>query len=124
MFQTIYERGGNASDRETLAAVAAEAGLSLADARAYLASREGEDAVLQEDSTAKTELNVRGVPYFIVRKVGSDEGSPVGKAGGAGGGHSPNDHSAGSGSDQSKTVLNGAVAPDELLRALTFVSQG
>lgn len=96
MFQTIYERGGNASDLETLADVAAEAGLSRTDARAYLASRDGEDAVLRGDSDAKTRLNVRGVPFFVVR-TGED-------------------------SDEKKVVLNGAVGPEELLRAFSSTS--
>ncbi|CAN0065476.1 unnamed protein product, partial [Ectocarpus fasciculatus] len=67
VFQTIYERGGNASDLETLVSLAAEAGLSPADARAYLSSGEGEEDVLRDDNRAKTELGVTGVPCFIVR---------------------------------------------------------
>ncbi|CAM9717805.1 unnamed protein product [Ectocarpus fasciculatus] len=115
VFQTIYERGGNASDLETLVSLAAEAGLSPADARAYLSSGEGEEDVLRDDNRAKTELGVTGVPCFIVRGTGRESGSKA-----------PDDTVGGSGSvggaGQSETVrLNGAVAPDKLLRAFESV---
>lgn len=109
VFQTIYERGGNASDIETLVSLAAEAGLSSADARAFLSSREGEQEVLREDNRAKTELGVRGVPFFVVRRAPRrDDGE--GAAGVAA-------------DDEPKVVLNGAVAPGELLRAFDSVSR-
>ncbi|CAN0348491.1 unnamed protein product, partial [Hapterophycus canaliculatus] len=114
VFQTIYERGGNASELETLVTVAAEAGLSSADARAFLSSREGEDQVIREDERAKTELGVRGVPYFIVRRGSRRDGGEA-----SGGGAT---ESSGSGGE-SNVVLNGAVAPDELLRAFESVSR-
>ncbi|CAM9525188.1 unnamed protein product [Ectocarpus sp. 12 AP-2014] len=114
VFQTIYERGGNASDLETLVSLAAEAGLSPAEASAYLSSREGEEDVLRDDHMAKTELGVTGVPCFFVRGTGGRESGSRTSDDAVGGG------SAG-GAGQSKTVLNGAVAPDKLLRAFESV---
>lgn len=112
VFQTIYERGKNASDLETLTAVAEEAGLPPAEARAYLSSSEGHAAVLRDDRHAKTERNVRGVPCFVIRRAqdaGPGANAPATSDGGGGGG---------GGSMRSETVLNGAVAPEELLNAL------
>ena len=131
VFQTIYERGGNASDLDTLVSLAEEAGLPPAEARAYLTSREGEDDVLRNDRRAKSELNVRGVPYFVVRAAGpepgprpaeaeakgaSDYSSAPGGGGGGGGG--------GGKSHPPEVVLKGAVGADELLRAFATVSRG
>lgn len=121
VFQTIYERGDNASDLETLVSLAEEAGLSPADARAYLHSREGEEDVLTNDRRAKTELNVRGVPYFVVRAAGPGQGesgsasaSSAASGGGGGGGKGrPAD-----------VVLKGAVGTDELMRAFAIVTRG
>lgn len=104
MFQTIYERGENASDLETLTAVAEEAELPPAEARAYLTSSEGHAAVLRDDRHAKTERNVRGVPCFVIRRA-TDGGDGSGWRGG-------------SSSTPSETILHGAVAPEELLNAL------
>lgn len=115
VFQTIYERGENASDLETLTAVAEEADLPPAEARAYLSSSEGHADVLRDDRHAKTERNVRGVPCFVIRRAqGAAPGAtapPTTDGGGGGGG-------VGGSSTQSETVLNGAVAPEELLNAL------
>lgn len=151
VFQTIYERGDNASDLETLVTVAAEVGLSPADARAFLISPEGKDAVIQEDSYAKTELDVRSVPYFVIASSkkktkqkntgdvggnamsGSDvAGNAIAGDGDKGDGRgvaSSGGSESGSGNgngdciaDPSKIVLNGAVSPYELLRAFNFAS--
>lgn len=99
IFQAIYERGQNASDLETLVAVASEAGLSPTEARQYLSSRQGETAVFSHDRHARSDIGVRGVPYFVVSR------------GGRGGGHGKGDGGGG-------TVLKGAVEPDAILRAL------
>eukprot|EP00904_Undaria_pinnatifida_P004886 jgi/Undpi1/1527/HiC_scaffold_11.g04917.m1 len=103
VFQTIYERGKNASDLETLVAVAAEADLPPAEARAYLSSSEGHDAVLRDDHYSKTERNVSGVPCFVIRKAQGDTAPATNDGGGSG---------------PSETVMNGAVAPETLLNAL------
>lgn len=102
LFQTIYERGQNASDPETLADVAAEAGLAKQDARTFLSSREAEDTVLLEDTRAKTQLRVRGVPCFRVAAAAATEGKT---------GSSP-------------IVLNGAVSSAKLVQAFESVYQG
>lgn len=111
VFQTIYERGGNASDMETLVSVAEEAGLPSADAHAFLSSSEGEEEVLREDNRAKTELDIRGVPFFVVRRATRrDEGQGSAAA-------------SGDSDGEPRVVLNGAVAPEELLRAFESVSR-
>lgn len=102
IFQTIYERGGNASDMETLVAVAEEAGLSANSARAFLGSRQGEEAIVKEDKHAKRVMGVGGVPHFVVR------GGSETRAGGADG-------------TSRELVLEGAVAPDSILQALSSV---
>ncbi|CAM9416343.1 unnamed protein product [Laminaria digitata] len=114
VFQTIYERGENASDLETLTAVAAEADLPPDEARAYLSSSEGHAAVLQDDRHSKTERNVRGVPCFVIRRAQGAPGAtaPTATDGGGGGG------GGGGGSRPSETVLNGAVGPEDLFNAL------
>lgn len=114
LFQTIYERGQNASDPEILADVAAEAGLSKQDARTFLSSREAEDTVLLEDTRAKTQLRVRGVPCFRVAHTSEQGGSRNGRDVAAAGGR------AGS----SPIVLNGAVSSDQLVQAFESVHQG
>lgn len=129
MFQTIYERGGNASDLETLVSVAEEAGLSPADTRSFLSSRGGEDDVLREDHRAKTELDVRGVPYFVVRGTGGDGGA--GRVAGAAAGATTSTAAAAAGkavgtggkSGQSEIILRGAVGSDDLLRAFMSASR-
>lgn len=122
IFHTIYERGGNASDLETLVSLAEEAGLPPAEARAYLGSREGEDDVLRNDRRAKAELNVRGVPYFVVRAAGSGPGpSEAGSASDSSGGGSSG---AGGEGRPAEVVLKGAVGTGELLQAFATVSRG
>ncbi|CAM9317339.1 unnamed protein product [Pylaiella littoralis] len=123
VFQTIYERGGNASDLETLVSLAEEAGLSPADTRTFLSSREGEDDVLREDHKAKAELDVRGVPYFVVRGTEEQEGSgsatsPAARGATAAAASAGNAAGTG-GKGQPEIILRGAVGPDDLLRAFT-----
>eukprot|EP00903_Cladosiphon_okamuranus_P006026 g5944.t1 len=120
VFQTIYERGGNASDLETLVSLAEEAGLPPADARAYLRSREGEEDVLTVDRRAKTELDVRGVPYFVVRAAGPG----TGEAESAGASSAAAGVAGGGTGRPAEVVLKGAVSTDELIRAFATVSRG
>lgn len=102
--------------------LAEEAGLSPASARAYLRSREGEDDVLKNDRRAKTELKVRGVPYFVIRAAGGREEAESASASGAAAA------TAGTSADRKgrrmEVVLKGAVGTDELMRALATVSRG
>lgn len=126
VFQTIYERGGNASDLETLVSLAEEAGLPPVEARAYLGSREGEDDVLRNDRRAKTELKVRGVPYFVIRATGPPEAkrasaSATAAATAAAAGTNVGGNVKGC---PAEVVLRGAVGTDELLRAFIEVSGG
>lgn len=119
VFQTIYERG-NASDLETLVSLAGDAGLSPAEVRAYLRSREGVGDVLRNDRRAKTELNVRGVPLFVVRAAAGPEAAESSSASGA----ADVGASVGGKGRSTEIVLKGAVGADELLRAFAAVSRG
>lgn len=127
VFQTIYERGGNASDLETLVSLAEEAGLAPAEARAFLSSREGEDDVLREDHMAKTELDVRGVPYFVVSGTGGgeEEGRATSAAAGPAAPAATAGNVVGKGGNggHSEIILRGAVGPDDLLRAFNSASR-
>ena len=111
LFQAIYERGQNVSDLETLAAIAEETNLSKEEARAFLSSREAEDAVLREDAHAKTELRVTGVPCFHVRSISGQSNN-----------QGVSSRAAGSGAAAPAVVLNGAVSSDQLVQAFEAVS--
>jgi len=64
LFRAYFVEGRFVGDREVLAAVAGEAGLDAAAARAYLATDQGEDAIVAMDRRVR-ELGVEGVPLFI-----------------------------------------------------------
>jgi predicted DsbA family dithiol-disulfide isomerase len=64
LFRAYFLEGRFVGDREVLAAIAGEAGLSAEVARAYLATDEGVDAIAAMDARVR-ELGVTGVPFFI-----------------------------------------------------------
>ncbi len=64
LFRAYFLEGRFVGDRDTLAALAADAGYDAAAARAWLASGQGEDAVAAAQSRLRT-LGVTGVPFFV-----------------------------------------------------------
>ena len=64
LFRAYFLEGRFIGDREVLAAIAGEAGLSAELARAHLASSEGAAAIAEMDRRTR-ELGVSGVPFFI-----------------------------------------------------------
>jgi predicted DsbA family dithiol-disulfide isomerase len=64
LFRAYFLDGRFVGDREVLAAIAGEAGLDAEAARAYLASEQGEDAIVAMDRRVR-ELGVGGVPFLI-----------------------------------------------------------
>ena len=60
----IYEDGKNVSDVDTLIEAAKELGLEGAED--YLKSSSNVDLVLSEDSRAKSQMKISGVPYFVI----------------------------------------------------------
>ena len=70
LFRAHFIEGANLTDRETLASVAARAGLDRKAVTAYLAGDEDRAMIQQADVEARTK-GIGGVPYFIFnRKVG------------------------------------------------------
>jgi predicted DsbA family dithiol-disulfide isomerase len=65
LFQAYFTDGRDLSDRATLAAIAAEAGLDLADVNELLAGDRGLDVVRAGEEKAPS-LGVSGVPFFVV----------------------------------------------------------
>lgn len=59
-----YEKGENVSSKEVLIKIGEEVGLP--NVRDYMTSDEGAKEVLEQDKKAKTEMDVSGVPYFII----------------------------------------------------------
>lgn len=64
LFRAYFLEGRFIGDREVLAAIAGEAGLSAEAARAHLVSNEGAAAIAEMDRRVR-ELGVTGVPFFI-----------------------------------------------------------
>jgi len=64
LFRAYFLDGRFIGDREVLAAIAGEAGLPAAAARAYLETDEGADTLAAMDRRVR-ELGVTGVPFFI-----------------------------------------------------------
>jgi len=60
----LYEKGENVSKRDVLVRIGTE--LGLPDVEQYMMSDEGLAEVRQQDRQAKTQMNVSGVPYFII----------------------------------------------------------
>ena len=65
LFRAYFLDGRFVGDREVLAAIAGDAGLDAAAARSYLASAQGDDAIVAMDRRVR-ELGVGGVPFFIL----------------------------------------------------------
>jgi predicted DsbA family dithiol-disulfide isomerase len=64
LFRAYFVEGRFIGDREVLATIAGEAGLSVAEARGLLATDQGTDEVAAMDRRVR-ELGVSGVPFFI-----------------------------------------------------------
>jgi len=64
LFRAYFVDGRFVGDHAVLAAVAGEAGLDADAARAYLASDQGDDAIVAMDRRVR-ELGIGGVPFFI-----------------------------------------------------------
>ena len=64
LFRLIYEDGKNVSDVDTLIQAAKELGLDGAED--YLKSSHDLDLVLSEDSRAKSQMKISGVPFFVI----------------------------------------------------------
>jgi predicted DsbA family dithiol-disulfide isomerase len=70
LFRAYFIEGANITDRETLADVAARAGLDRKAVAAYLASDEDRALIQRADVEARS-AGIGGVPFFIFdRKVG------------------------------------------------------
>ena len=74
LMQAFFVDGADLSDAETLARVAAGAGLARADAEAALADEELRRAVADEEERARA-MGVSGVPFFIFNKRLAVEGA-------------------------------------------------
>jgi predicted DsbA family dithiol-disulfide isomerase len=64
LFRADFLEGGDLTDRETLVALAAEAGVDADAARNWLASGRGVQEIAQAEVRAR-ELGITGVPFFI-----------------------------------------------------------
>ena len=70
LFRAHFMEGANLTDRETLAGIAARAGLDRKAAADYLAGDAGRDEIAQAEVEARS-AGIGGVPFFIFnRKVG------------------------------------------------------
>ncbi len=67
LFNAYFIEGRDIGDRETLATIAAEAGLDGEDAARFLASRDGAEEVLAEDMSARR-IGINAVPCFIFER--------------------------------------------------------
>lgn len=76
LFTACYEQGQNISLADSLREIAAKPELDLPpeEVEEYLMGEGGLEEVLEDDTFAKTELDVRGVPFFIIGSGGSDNG--------------------------------------------------
>ena len=64
LFRAHFTEGANLTDRETLAGIAARAGLDPRAVADYLAGDEDRERVRQADAEART-MGINGVPFFI-----------------------------------------------------------
>jgi predicted DsbA family dithiol-disulfide isomerase len=70
LFKAHFTEGANLTDRDTLADVAARAGLDRKAVAGYLASDEDRDLIQKADVEARS-AGIGGVPFFIFnRKIG------------------------------------------------------
>lgn len=67
LFRACFMEGRDIGDRETLAELAADAGMDADETRAYLASDEDAERIRQEDLMARR-MGIQGVPCFIVNR--------------------------------------------------------
>jgi len=67
LFNAYFIEGRDIGDAETLATIAAEAGLDGEDAARFLASRDGAEEVLAEDMSARR-IGINAVPCFIFER--------------------------------------------------------
>jgi predicted DsbA family dithiol-disulfide isomerase len=67
LFRAHFTEGANLTDAETLAGVAARAGLDREAAATYLASGEDRDAIARADVDARS-AGIGGVPFFIFNR--------------------------------------------------------
>jgi predicted DsbA family dithiol-disulfide isomerase len=67
LFHAYFIEGRDIGDPETLATIAAEAGLDGEDAARFLASRDGAEEVLAEDMSARR-IGINAVPCFIFER--------------------------------------------------------
>jgi len=74
LLKAFFVEGADLSDAETLARVAAGAGLARADAEAALGDEELRRAVADEEEKARA-MGVSGVPFFIFNKRLAVEGA-------------------------------------------------
>ena len=65
LFRGYFLEGKNIGDLNTLAHIAAEAGLDRTEAEEFLASEEGVVEVKEEETVGRR-LGIRGVPYFVL----------------------------------------------------------
>lgn len=64
LFRSHFTQGANLTDRETLADIAARAGIERQEAADYLSGEEGREAIAQADVEARG-AGIGGVPFFI-----------------------------------------------------------
>jgi predicted DsbA family dithiol-disulfide isomerase len=64
LFRSHFTQGANLTDRETLADIAARAGIERQEAADYLSGEEGREAIAQADVEARS-AGIGGVPFFI-----------------------------------------------------------
>jgi len=64
LFRAYFIEGRDLTDRETLIALAADAGVDANEARAWLEGQRGVQEIAQAESRAR-ELGITGVPFFI-----------------------------------------------------------
>ena len=67
LFQACFMEGRDIGDRETLVALAADAGMDAEETRAYLESDEDVERIRQEDTMAR-QMGIQGVPCFIINR--------------------------------------------------------
>ena len=67
LFRACFMEGRDIGDRETLAELAADAGMDADETRAYLESGEDTERIRQEDLMAR-QMGIQGVPCFIINR--------------------------------------------------------
>ena len=77
LMRAHFTEGERIGDPETLARLAAEAGLDAAEARAVLASDQYADAVREDEDLARR-IGINGVPFFVLgRRYGVSGAQPA-----------------------------------------------